>query len=330
MRPTKKAYEYGIDQCSVLDKALLKEFRAKRAEWIGWLEEDPDHNIWDQIHVIMWSDAAYRSLNEARRFASKASPTSSVNGMMGEFLDRGYVATQVLDICKLTDGGDDVVSLRRLFADIKKHRHLITRENFVAYDGLPYDYAAAWQAHIDALTREQTRQPRWVSTKGPNGWGISEIMHNAFDGLSGIAADKRSPKDLIHKSVFATMATWFEDPVLTKLRTYRNKYLGHAADQKSRQNAPLSNLGFTLDDFSNAQRVVVRIATTIGSQILYDTALGGVVPTPQFDVFQHLQMPVIPAANMQEMGEWWHNHAKERDDWLEERIDLMTGQKTAN
>ncbi len=38
MRPAKKEYEYGVDQCSVGDKALLTEFREKRSEWMDWLE----------------------------------------------------------------------------------------------------------------------------------------------------------------------------------------------------------------------------------------------------------------------------------------------------
>ncbi len=103
MRPAKKEYEYDVDQCSVCDKVLLSEFREKRSEWTDWLERDVHHNIWGQIHSIMWNDAAYRSLNEARRFASANNPTASVNGMLGELLDRGYVSTQVLDICKITD-----------------------------------------------------------------------------------------------------------------------------------------------------------------------------------------------------------------------------------
>lgn len=202
MRPAKKEYEYGVDQCSVGDKALLTKFRKKRSKWMDWLERDVHHNIWGQIHSLMWNDAAYRSLNEARRFASEENPTAAVNCMFGEFIDRGYVSTQVLDICKITDRSNNdpkkgVISLPRL-----------------------------------------------------------------------------------------------------------------------------------LDDIAEAQRIVIRIATTIGSHILYDTALGGVVPTAQFNVFENLEMPVIPAANMEEIGDWWHRHASERENWLQERIDLITGQIT--
>ena len=125
-----------------------------------------------------------------------------------------------------------------------------------------------------------------------------------------------------------TVESWFYAPILQKLRTHRNKFIAHAADEFSRRIEPLDRLGLSLDEIAEAQRIVIRIATTIGSNILYDTALGGVVPTPQFNVFENLEMPVIPAANMEEIADWWHRHERERDNWLQERIDLITGQIT--
>jgi len=54
-------------------------------------------------------------------------------------LDQGYAATQVLAIRRLQDEGSDVFSLQRLLNDIQQQRDMITRENFVAHDGKPYD-----------------------------------------------------------------------------------------------------------------------------------------------------------------------------------------------
>jgi hypothetical protein len=334
VRPAEKEYEYDIDQCSVSDKALLTAFREKRSEWKGWLERDPHHNIWGQIHSIMWNDAVYRSLNEARRFASEEHPTASLNGAFGEFIDQGYVSTQVLGLCKITDRSNDdptrgVISLRRLFDDIRSHRHLVPRENFVSYDGLPYHYAAVQHAYLKSLAPEELGKARWLATKGPDAWSMSEIVHRAFDRLSGIVPGDRAPTDLIHENVFGTIETWFNSPILRRLRTHRNKFVGHAADERSRRIEPLDRLGLSLDEIAEAQRVVVRIAIAIGSHVLYDTALGGVVPTPQFNVFEHWEKPVTPAENMEEIGNWWRSHERERENWLREHIDLITGEVTA-
>jgi hypothetical protein len=41
------------------------------------------------------------------------------------------------------DGGNsDIISLRRLVKDIRRHFALFTRENYLCFDGLPYGYEA--------------------------------------------------------------------------------------------------------------------------------------------------------------------------------------------
>ena len=53
------------------------------------------------------------------------------------------MATQVLAIRRLMDDGNsDVISLRRPVKDIRRDFALFTRENYVCFDGLPYDYEA--------------------------------------------------------------------------------------------------------------------------------------------------------------------------------------------
>jgi hypothetical protein len=55
----------------------------------------------------------------------------------------GYVATQILAIRRLVDDRNaDVIPIRGLVKDISRNFALFTRENFVCFDGLPYDYDA--------------------------------------------------------------------------------------------------------------------------------------------------------------------------------------------
>jgi hypothetical protein len=278
----------------------------------------------------MWNDAAYRSLNEARRFASDEDPSASRNGMLGEFLDRGYLSTQVLDICKITDnsplsGPKAVISLRRLIDDMAENRHLLTRENFVSFDGLPYDYGAARDAYYSSLTPQEMLKPHWVPMKGPQGWGMSEIVQGAFDQLSGVERSHRRRDDIMSEKVFKTLSSWLDAPIFDTLRTHRNKYIGHAADAVSRQVQPLSRLGISLNEISEAQRIVIRVANGIGSTVLYHHGIGSPVPTPQFDVFENLNLPLVPEKYMQELSEWWDKHEREREAWLRERIDFLSG-----
>ncbi len=95
-------------------------------------------------------------------------------------------------------------------------------------------------------------------------------MHSAFDKLSGVATDKRTRTDLIHEDVFKTVESWFDAPILKNLRTHRNKFIGHAADELSRRVEPLDRLGLSLDEIAEAQRIVIRIATATNPALCLD------------------------------------------------------------
>lgn len=330
VKANKHSYEFEIDQCDVVNKFLLQTFRTKYSEWIEWYADDPHHSICDQISSMMWNDAAYRSLNEARRFASEQNPSASRNGMLGEFLDRGYVSTQILDLYKITEksplsGPKAVISLRRLIDDMAANRHLLTRENFVSFDGLPFDCDAAREAYYSSLSTEEMRSPHWLPMKGPQGWGMSERVHAAFDQLSGVDPKNRKRHDIMNEKVFQTLSSWLDAPILETLRTHRNKYIGHAADAVSRQVKPLSRLGVSLNEIAEAQRIVIRVANGIGSTVLYHHGVGSPVPTPQFDVFENFDLPLVPEKHMQDLSEWWDAHEREREAWLREHIDFLSG-----
>jgi hypothetical protein len=69
---------------------------------------------------------------------------------LAEALFDGHVATQVLAIRRLMDDRNtDIISLRRLVKDLRHSWTLFTRENYVCFDGLPYDYEAV--QHKDML-----------------------------------------------------------------------------------------------------------------------------------------------------------------------------------
>ena len=212
-------YEYDVNECGVADTGQLTAFREKRSEWFLWFEKDEHHSIQAQIHSLMWNDAIFRSLNEARRFASPNDPTAAVNGSLCEFIDIGYVASQVIGICKLIDGRNDVISLARLLTDIWLHRNLITREHFVSFDGLPYHFESVRDAQLARLIPEERGEVRWIATTGPEAWGASQLAHSAFDRLSGIAEDRRQRTDLINQQVFDTINGWLQNQFLKGLRS---------------------------------------------------------------------------------------------------------------
>ena len=167
-------YQYSVEQCDVSDPECLRQFRDKRTEWITWLRGNDPHSIWRQITALLWDDVLFRTVNDLRREAREC-PSESVgfNSPVLRLFDAGFVTTQVTAIRRLTDrqpkdSTKGVISLRRLIADIRDQRHLIPREIYVSYDGLPYDPEPVQAAWIEKKAATCTpNDVSWTSTTGP-------------------------------------------------------------------------------------------------------------------------------------------------------------------
>ena len=64
----------------------------------------------------------------------------------------------------MDSGNSDIISLRRLVKDIRRHFALFTRENCVCFDGLPYDYEAVKRKE---MMERVGKGPFWGQTSGP-------------------------------------------------------------------------------------------------------------------------------------------------------------------
>jgi hypothetical protein len=172
-------YSYKIEQCDVPEerRRALQQFRDKRRLWLSWLDEDEHHAIWQTLHEMVWTEVAFNVLSGL----AEDNDNALNNPLIVEALLRGHVATQVLAIRRLMDrGGSGIISLRRLVRDIAGCFELFTRDNFVCFDGLPYDY----QAVRDARFAENVGSI-WESHEGPEAGSASEMAHMEFDKLAG-------------------------------------------------------------------------------------------------------------------------------------------------
>jgi hypothetical protein len=165
-------YEYAIAQCDVpqTSRAALESYRAKRLLWLTWIDTDEHHAIWTTISSMMWRDVSFRTLAE---FAVK-DENSLTNTLLGEALIDGHVATQVLAIRRLMDDrNSDIISLHRLVKDLRRNWDLFNRENYVCFDGLPYDYAAVEQREIMKMVQSM-KGPIRVETTAPGGYSARQ------------------------------------------------------------------------------------------------------------------------------------------------------------
>jgi len=132
-------YAHTLAQCDIPAerRSTLESYRAKRRLWLSWISTDEHHAIWTVLSDMVWTDASFKALAS---FATGDESNGLNNHLLAEALFDGHVATQVLAIRRLMDDGNsDIISLRRLVKDLRRNWSLYTRENYVCFDGLPYD-----------------------------------------------------------------------------------------------------------------------------------------------------------------------------------------------
>jgi hypothetical protein len=114
--------------------------------WLSWIDTDEHHAIWRVLSSMAWTDVSFRALIH---FAVNDENNGLNSSLLAEALLDGHVATQVLAIRRLMDDGNsDIISLRRLVKDLRRNFALLARENYVCFDGLPYDYEAVQQKEM--------------------------------------------------------------------------------------------------------------------------------------------------------------------------------------
>ena len=217
-------YAYTLAQCDVSPErhSVLESYRAKRRLWLSWISSDEHHAIWTVLSDMVWKDTSFKALTS---FAIGNESNGLNNPLLAEALLDGHVATQVLAIRRLMDERNaDIISLRRLVKDLRRSWHLFTRENYVCFDGLPYDYEAVQSRD---LRERGGNRFFWGETRGPGAYGTSRMAHEQFDRLAGVDAANRSREDRLPASLLTTIEKWLDDSEADQLREWSHAYLVH-------------------------------------------------------------------------------------------------------
>ena len=81
-----------------------RRFKAKREQWLEQLCGQDRHSVVNQISRMIWDAAAFRIINEARRYAENADDGGvKLNGMVHQLLNKGFLASQASAIRRLMD-----------------------------------------------------------------------------------------------------------------------------------------------------------------------------------------------------------------------------------
>lgn len=318
MNPNTKVprYRARVEDCEVDDRDALLKYRVKRDLWLGWYEHSAaePNSIQQQLFSMIFIDLTYRAVISPRRDSADIAAKS---GILAHLLDQCYVANQILAIRRLLDTRKDVISLRRLLDDISDSRELLTREIYVCYDGLPYDFES-WRLLPATL---ETRM--WgIQAPGFGKYVGSKARHEMFDRLSGISATARARTDRIRDAVFDRLESWIKATPAAKIRTLSHKFFAHAADPNSRDS--LENSGIKLADIAEIHRALVRVERAITDQILFIAVARDVVPMPPLGLFKGLDNPYASTDWIEKMHQQWRELSEEREGWTHGVADELT------
>jgi hypothetical protein len=306
-------YAYPITQCDVTagKRAALQRYRDKRRLWLSWIDTDEHHAIWQVLSSMVWTDVAFKTLTH---FATKDESNALNNTLVGQALIDGHVATQVLAIRRLMDDRDsDIISLRRLVKDLKRNFALFTRENYVCFDGLPYDYETVQRKE---MMERAGKGFFWGETSGPGAHGTSRMAHEQFDKLTGIKPAKRSREDRLPVSLLIKIESWLDDSGAGELAKWSHAYLAHAGGPEARNR--IADLLVTANKISDAIRALARVTEAISAWLLFAGGrLNSLMPVAQFNPFEKLDKPIMEAGGETDAYEVWHQLSNERNRYLE-------------
>ena len=273
---------------------------------------------------MVWTDVSFKVLTN---FAVNDENNALNNSLLGEALIDGNVATQVLAIRRLMDDGNsDIISLRRLVKDMKRNFALFTRENYVCFDGLPYDYEAV---QLKEMMERAGKGAFWGETTGPGAHSTSRMAHEQFDKLAGIDPAKRSREDRLPLSLMTTIEKWLVESGADELAKWSHAYLAHAGGPESRKR--ISDLRVTANKITDAIKALARVTEAISAWLLFAGGrTSALMPVAQFNPFERLNTPVMPPGGEDDADKLWDQLSDERNSYLDGVDDELIGRTKAD
>jgi hypothetical protein len=259
----------------VIDMENIAAFRACYERWAGWIGVKqgniPKNTIWHQCTEMMNNEFMFQALFLSGKKAAAQPDFHSylaANAPLYRYLLDGYLSSQYLAIRRLIDHYDPmmdrkqikgVASLKRLIDDMYAHSSLITREAFVCVNGLPYEYTKVLEREKEALPAILLHPEGGVWLEEPDISVKSLQRHRVFDRLSGVAEDNRQPINTIAPDYWQQCHDALNEPELSQIKNYADKYLAHAADEPSIATLGEADKEQPMQRIHNAQQCLIEL-----------------------------------------------------------------------
>lgn len=310
-------------------KRQMKIFSEKHAEWMAELNGDDSNAIFRQISHLSWNIAAYRTVQHARLLLPADERGGvELNPMVHHLFDECFFTAQAIAVRRLTENGQRtgkkaVYSLRTLVEDMRRHRHLLTRENFLRLDNLPFDCAATAKAEWEHIL---SRESGPFSVPAHLDAFQCELRNAQVDKLCGATPETRQKSDLVLESVLDNFVARLEEA--QGLGNFVNKVVAHLARPESRAQVSADDLRPTFQHLWRAYEVICRVANLLDVCFLARSS-HNFVPMFHGDQLVYIERPLVTSENVERLRDQWNQWDKETASWSEPDLEwLTTGRAT--
>jgi hypothetical protein len=209
-----------------------------------------------------------------------------------------------------------------LLKELRRSLKLLTRENVVCFDGLPYDHEAAQQRVMLAQIR-QGSGGFWAARTGPDAYFPAQQAHQEFDRLTGIQPENRSRDDRLPARIVDTLERWLTESGADEIVKWSHTLLAHAVAPTNPNRTAIAAAAPTADKITHCINVFVRVAEAVTNSILNHSGRGMLVPMPQSNPFEKLGNPCWSSGDRRTLDDYWDRHAKVRNEYLEGTAEAL-------
>jgi hypothetical protein len=277
--------------------ASREEFIKLRNDLYDCMYEKSENGLQIIVESLAWNDSVYRTFNQGLGLSQSKDRAQRLPASLIEYIHHAHTAYVAISLRKLYEdkkqGSRAVNSLRTVTKRIFDNAHLFTRENFVTFDGIPYDEDHGLDWETKALV---------------------QARHTQFDALCRIGAGERRRKtdrldptipDMLH----------MRTALSPKIEIYANKFLAHSSSISNRPDEQLTLQGVTLGRFQTQYRNIIWSTQQI-AKFLCEAFLS-LVPTPQFDVLMNWESGMFDISTKKKLTVYW----TERMEWWRKWTD---------
>lgn len=248
--------------------------------------ENSENGLQNIVESLAWNDSIYRTFNEGLRLSRNKASRQRLPNSLIEYIHHAHIAYIVISLRKLYDdkkeGSHAVNSLRTATQQILKNAHLFTRQNYVAFDDVPYDD----NDKLDWKTR-----------------AIVQARHSQFDSLCGIrAGTPRRKTDVLDVNIPKKLHK--RTRLRPEIERFANKFLAHSSAKKNRPSEEVTLENPTLGHIQAQYRNVIWSTQQI-AKLLCEAFLS-LVPTPQFDVLMNWENGLFDSPTKRRLIKYWY------------------------